>query len=812
MVILILMAPRIRRRITSSRRDEIEKEQDVLSRAIVRPFDVVANLPVSFNPPPNGQYETIIKTPLTIKDSAVFYRSLMKSRYNYVHMCPMFELYWVKQSSYARKLVEQDRPLPKSMKDEAFGDREPVLGSEFSARDVMVKLCDASISLGPHEFAIRLFIAKDDRSEKVSKTKETKHPGIGKKKASGTEENHANNVPTSSQTSASATKPLPGQAPENPTPNSAAPQTAHNADISPAGTNQSSDAVQNHDSQPSEKTNNDSNAQSPEKEKASASPTSLQTPPTVPTKHVAVPQSSTPAPPPPAPPAPADPNNMQSIENTIMISNLNAIARTDDSLNKLMKIVALGSASPLQISTFQGFIKQAREMGPQAHHSYLFNPINHGEDRTSKQPKEKKTFKERKPKDKKEKLPKDQKLTAFQEKYYVGATILFEFVESSNVRFKIPQNAIMEVLERTEEQTQNEGTEAETRDILVSFMWIHNHREMMEYKEKLRKYDEKIAEAQVTKSDENDVESKLQVPPTSNEDSGKAPAVTIGDKAAGTDGVDSPQSIQPEGLSDNAAESESKASPDPDASTPTKIGSQAGTPQENHIGLAKSGEPEVVVGDVTSAAALAETEDAFEAPDAVPGTQHSATDMTTTPGTPLSTPVVSRSTRSRNYTSHSKKAPSKCATSKKLERPTEPEARFTSVSCTLRGIPHRFVPIILNSAEPQDTVCKSMTHLIENGFRLPHFYLWYQIDGRLDEALGDSIRLELIAEEKKMTGISTVSIEKPTLAQQAEKKRKNKEKADERAKRSKLATANGREIAAEPMVKSENVTVGASAT
>lgn len=105
-----------------------------------------------------------------------------------------------------------------------------------------------------------------------------------------------------------------------------------------------------------------------------------------------------------------------------------------------------------------------------------------------------------------------------------------------------------------------------------------------------------------------------------------------------------------------------------------------------------------------------------------------------------------------------------------------------------------------------------MTHLIENGFRLPHFYLWYQIDGRLDEALGDSIRLELIAEEKKMTGISTVSIEKPTPAQQAEKKRKNKEKADERAKRSKLATANGREIAAEPMVKSENVTVGASAT
>ena len=85
------MPPRIRRRITTSKREEIEKEQEELSKTIIRPYDVLQSLPVSYSQPPTST-SSIFTHPLTIKDTGTLYYSLIKSRNNYLTMCPMFKL------------------------------------------------------------------------------------------------------------------------------------------------------------------------------------------------------------------------------------------------------------------------------------------------------------------------------------------------------------------------------------------------------------------------------------------------------------------------------------------------------------------------------------------------------------------------------------------------------------------------------------------------------------------------------------------------------------------------------------------------
>ncbi|CAL1211461.1 unnamed protein product, partial [Candida parapsilosis] len=136
------MSTRIRRRITSSRRDEIEKEQEEQSHQIIRPFE---NVHVKF--PQSTTYD---------QDTAVLYLSLIRSRSNYLKLCPMFQLYWVKQSSYVRKLMEQDKPIPGHLKrDDIYADRSCVLNNDINARDIMVKLLECGLTMGVHFFEIR---------------------------------------------------------------------------------------------------------------------------------------------------------------------------------------------------------------------------------------------------------------------------------------------------------------------------------------------------------------------------------------------------------------------------------------------------------------------------------------------------------------------------------------------------------------------------------------------------------------------------------------------------------------------------------
>lgn len=1038
------MPPRIRRRITESKREEIEQEEKALSRAIVRPFETISNMPVSFSAPPTGHFEEVFKNPLTIKDSGVFYRSLMKSRENYLQVAPMFKLWWMKLSAHARKLqmqqnnhVEGSNTVTLSTSSGDF-ERVPVLGTDVSARDVMVKLCDATMNIGPHTFEIRLFIAKDERSdkekekerelakakEKEAKAKEKEErerkakevreakarererereriqeqklrkqqqqqlqqqqlqtpqvpvngaiplgssigklnkksgtpvsgvrsptvipgaprapgtpstPGFGtamptttsgaippapaqaapiyhpapvtstspfpnqapsaspapaptslssqpqgppfaSSSPAGTASTGANQVPPptlptaqSSYTQASPTVAAPNSNAHNipaaqttskgtidlPKPESDVPSNSASADKSTAvashvpkqksdgtdettkeitttkvdvvpssidnkeplksnvtepGTNPkllpesraqfaspkqpiggSASTVSPVAAAPSSATNTNNNtpggaagtatgisgpAAAPTSGPVSTVPvqnnSSIPTPTTLgatgppappappgsagPVGHTG--QPSLPGPPvppgppgtssslnnggpvsgpspagnpgathPPPPPPRNDPNNMQSVENTIMIANLNAIARVDHSLNTLMKIVALGGATPQQIMRFQGYIQRAREMGPQPHHAHLLNrpPMQQAKQPTPKKaavpkpPAVKKPPKEKKVAVKKPPAPsKEMKLTAFQERYLTDATILFEFVENPNVRFSLPREVICEIISEIKPPV-NEEDEQPT-DVLLSYLWIHNLAEYEEYEVKLAHYEKLVKEREEAEAkklrEEEEAKKKLQ---------------------------------EEEEAKRKAQEEEAKKKAQEEEAAKAKDAEEGGAPGET----TKEGE--------------VKKEPVQEEPKRNLRLSRSARRRPAPPPPP----------------------PPKKATKPKKEKelipPTEPEVKFTALSYTIRGIPARFVPIVTNSAKNLEQVQKRMSRIIENGTRMPNYYLWYQVDGKLDENLAEEIRVELNQEEKKMPGVAYTS--STAINEANEKKRKMKEEKEEKQRLKKL--------------------------
>lgn len=1011
------MAPRIRRRITNAKREEIEKQEKEISLAIVRPFEILSNLPVSFNPPPNGHYEDVLKQPLTIKDTGVLYRSLMKSRENYMQTAPMFKLYWLKLTAHAKKLqqMELENRSTKGKSTDPVFQRKPILGTEVSARDVMVKLCDAAIDLGPHTFDIRLFIAKDKRSDKdkeklkeeIKREKEKEKERLKlekeKEKAKEKESSKGKNelgqnsiqsqilmgpptttpnasaspkVPTtspapdtlssttnntgpsesgksidpkqqsevppstiqaqspnplgqpnekspdvkdrpstfktnaqttadplnaqasivtvspnpptaygkiaktnspqfppktsspSSSTSnvinssekipiaspiistsnssqitapiASAQTPTPSsndsqsmtQTPSTTTPASrsqvepaalssnpaqqylqpssssqtSTEQEKSSPSVNPQPTTSSRPQINQRQSLPGQYTQSHSLADGSPGLSVSTSQTSTtqgtngQVPPLKPFsaqvnstqgqqtptytsqstttpiqglvpggyslhstatnstqslgpfgQQVPAPQGYPPRGPqiqgqniqgtpgqgslvqgpliqgtpvqslslqgppvqgparqgppiqgppvqgPPvqgpsnAPPPRSDPNNMQSAENTIMIANLNAIARVDQSLNSLMKIVALGAASPQQIIRFQGYIQRAREMGPQPHHSQLLNMRRPAPPpQPKKPPKEKRTYNT-----KKLSVAKELKLTAFQEKYLNNATILFEFVDNPNVRYALPKDVICEVTKEPKPPV-DEDDEQET-DILLSFIWIHNLIEVEKYEEQLAKYEAAVkereeAEEAKRKKEEEDAKKEKE----------------------------------------EEEEARRKAQED----------------------LEKNKEGESVENNEVK------KEEVEEVEKLTPNLRASRTKRKAAP------------------------PPKKPKPLKKLVPPTEPDIKFTCMSFSIRNVPGRFVPILLNSAKPLESVQKNMSNIIAKGTPMSNYYLWYQVDGKQDEALAESLRVELNQEEKKMNGVVYTS---SSAADEANiKKRKQKEEKEEKQRLKKM--------------------------
>ncbi|CDO95695.1 unnamed protein product [Kluyveromyces dobzhanskii CBS 2104] len=124
-----------------------------------RPYYLVEDLPCSIDPP---RYDTFTH-PLSVKDSAVLYSSLLSSRRTWIKG-EMFQLYWAKQYMNTKEKEE--------LKKEGI---DPDSIDQSAAREKMNKLCDCMMQGGPHQFPIRLFILKKDEVEKAwNEAKEAK--------------------------------------------------------------------------------------------------------------------------------------------------------------------------------------------------------------------------------------------------------------------------------------------------------------------------------------------------------------------------------------------------------------------------------------------------------------------------------------------------------------------------------------------------------------------------------------------------------------------------------------------------------------
>ena len=104
-----------------------------------RPFKVIQNLPVSKSTSELPDYTTM-KHPLSVKDSAVLYNSLIVSRFNWIHH--IFKTYWTRREQVIR-------------------------GVDMNKKDKMVRFCNPILSCSVHTFKIKLFFLKEDEREKA---------------------------------------------------------------------------------------------------------------------------------------------------------------------------------------------------------------------------------------------------------------------------------------------------------------------------------------------------------------------------------------------------------------------------------------------------------------------------------------------------------------------------------------------------------------------------------------------------------------------------------------------------------------------
>lgn len=418
-----------------------------------RPFTELEGLPVSVDEP---EYN-LLNSALSLKDSAVLYSSLMKSRKAYTNG-NIFELYWSKNKAKVE--------------------------NETSARDKMNKLCDCSLQVGPHTFDVRFFILKDEAIEKKREEDKNikKEKRLANKKAREEKvkarELKLQNKATESGTIIPSTenKTVIEVKVEKTDANDDNESESDESDDENNGTPQTEEAKPEEQELIDEKPPHLQEQETPKKDGKKAKPPTPKKPlPPLQIQRSLSPSQSvdkSAAPPKPAiiPPKPrpqADP--MQTPESQMMIANLNAIARVDPSLNALMKIVATGTAKPEQIKEFQGYIQRAKAMGPSPNFKQIIpmkNAITPG-------------------KVKKVKPPKEKQLTSFQELYVNGADLVFEFQENPNVRYKLPKDCIIEKTGET--------------DILISLLIVHNQAEINKFRERKRARLEKQANKEKAK-------------------------------------------------------------------------------------------------------------------------------------------------------------------------------------------------------------------------------------------------------------------------------------------------------------------------
>ncbi|KAI3405712.2 SWC3 [Candida oxycetoniae] len=848
------MPPRVRRRITSSQRDEIEKEQEEQSHKIIRPFEDVHSFPVSYSA--TSQISSISQ-PLTIKDTGILYLSIIKSRYNILRLCPMFQLYWVKQSSYIKKLLEQDKPVPSHLKkDDVYAGRSCVLNNDISARDIMVKLVDCGMTIGVHFFEIRIFIAKDERSDTKKEKLRNKQERLEKKaqrekekleRRAKRERDAREREEKKRRREIEKREALLAKAKVEP--------KESGTSLSPKG---SLDLKKTNSNSAMWGTVEEGSFKLSGGEKKMKAKAKAKTPKSKQSRSV----------------------DMSIVENRLMIDNLNYLARLDPSLNDLMNRVANNNASVGEIILFQKYIEKAKSLGAPPHADEevlvflekvkipedaakdpmdLDEPLHNSQDDmetketselnsrsaeekdtnesvsetevettpvqqqsvetepvqqqsvetepvqqqsvetepvqqqsvetepvqqqlletvvdTIPQDKQKEdspaelstsdspavdsqeniqsdlkiemvmtdTKKDHKSqKQSKLEISKDQKLTAFQEKYSVNATVLFEFLENVNVRFQFPTYAICEVLEPSTMINAENGDNSDTSDILMSFLWIHNQKKVDEYEAALKDYKEKLRKEDEEKAKKAEEEKAAQE--VASEDVGiSAEKVEDGNQ------IENEIENEKEKENGNLVVSRDVSSED--------VGTLAEKVQNGNDMVDTETNKNNVDGQSEQNVIQPENNTAEFEEQAAP-------------------PVKRRGPPPPRRGKKKRKGPisKKSMVPKPLQPPEEPVYLYSSVSFTIHGMPKKFLPILINSVRSVEEVQAKMNHILDVGIRLTPYQLWYQVDGKLDEELAEHTRVELKNEERKMVGIPQ---EKPE-PKKYPKKKKVKENLEE---------------------------------
>ncbi|SCU83244.1 LADA_0C10352g1_1 [Lachancea dasiensis] len=475
-------ASRLRTRTTNSdisrSSNNVEEDSDKLDTyGLVeenggRPFHLIEGLPSSAGLP---QYKSALTHPLSVRDSAVLYTSILNSRRTWISS-EMFDMLWSKQflTPGEKARLEQEGLDPESVDASA-------------AREKMHKLCDCIMLGGPHAFSIRLFIVKNEETEKKwndaieekKRNKETRRKQELEYKMKRQEERKQQQW------------------------------------VRKQGKEQQPPSLKSSISITGNEANNRAGTTSPGSTDPKRQPTKRrQRSDEGSQQSRAIPQASQPK-----------KGAAQSTEDHKMITNLNLMAQKNPELNSLMIIVAGGRATSEQVEEFKKYIERARKMptpqgwkptpsatsaaatqntkqsrvpdsnisgkgrpiippklptsrAPEAPRIKVENPSTLARstppDTASAEPRQKRKYTRRKnvetppePEDK------SMQLTTFQQKYMHNADIVFEYVENPNKRYSFPKDAILELLDDGE-------------SYLMSWIIIHNRKEVEKYKKKMR--------------------------------------------------------------------------------------------------------------------------------------------------------------------------------------------------------------------------------------------------------------------------------------------------------------------------------------
>lgn len=787
----------MRRRITTAKREEIEKEQKLLDTTIVRPFETLEGLPISYNPPPNGHYEDVLKNPLTIKDSAVLYNSLIRSRNTYVQHAPMFKLYWVKQSAYAKKLAEMEKDKEVTRERESrrrFGKatsnsmeartRTPVLSTDVNARDVMSKLCESSITLGPHSMEIRIFIAKDARSEKsrafaeISKVSEYESapiPPVQPGSPAATDSISApsavpNAVPATS-TSAVAVNP------------STAPVTASEAPGSTPLTTSLKTSPATSTSSPAASKQSILTTASPGQPATNSSPKL-----TTSSRGSSLPVNTT-----------AEPAKSLTNVASPVLSKTGASQATKNDPKLPQNGINTGSqpaSGSISLNT-QSSSVPTKPTNIQSELSNAQNGSTTG-------------------------LSPSMDLKSFSNQPSQLNSVKVSGPSSATA----PTQSVGQPAGRPTQPPPPPPPAANLQSI-DNLIMISNLNAIAKIDLSLNDLMKVVAlgsasEAQITHFKKYIERAKQMGPQPHHADLYFSRNIPLPpnfprprpyvERRPPKPKIPNPLKLtafQEKYLHNATLVFEFLENPNVryvipkdsicevlEAENPPKDSDEEAGFKDillSHIWIHNIDEVEVYekqLAEYTAEIKKKEEEEEKKRKEQEEAEKKGGTQDAN---------KIPAAAEERNLRTKKKQPPPK--KKKALEKPEEPPIRYTTLSFTLHNIPLRFVPIVMNSLKPLDQVHERMSHILKNGTRVNSFYLWYQVDARLDEGVAESLRHAAVQEEKKMQGImaqgSNVEI----------KKRKPRELKNPKPKRSKEATPSYAPVSMAQPVKQETATI-----